>query len=232
LIGRDPRNPHYLEMLAETESKLGNFDQALELLEEIETIDSGYPPPEVVHERAAETLLALGDLHRAQAEFRESQAIRETAAGQYRLAKIAQSIGDTSSELEYLQHAVALDGGFVPARLDLGIRLALAGDTKAAGEHFRSALEANPYDARTAYNYGTFLIGQEKLEESLPYFARALELHPHYVGALYALAETNHRLGNAERAAEWVRRIEQVAPASREAFLAASLLEEPTGDAS
>lgn len=224
LLERDPENPHYLELLASAEMRLGRFEQALEILEQLEVLTTGYPPPEKVLETAGRVLLAQGSVVEALGKLQRAQAIEETAGGQYRLAKIYEALGRGDDELRHLQRAIELDATFAPAHIDVGIRHAIAGDLESAGTSFRRAIEADPYFERSYFNYGAFLIQSQRPEEALAYFQRAVELRSNYVEAHYALVETHFKLGQEEAAMASYEALNRVAPASQGAELARNLL--------
>ncbi len=225
LLRTDPENPHYLELLANAELKLGRFDEALAILEGLERSPSGYPPPEEVLTMAAGILMARGEIDMAYEKYREAEAIEPSARGAYRLAKIHALGGEAYDEQRFLEKALEIDSAFVPARLDLAVQHAIKGDLEVAEAHFSQALDDHPYFARSFYNFGAFLVQTDRREEAVGYFRRATELEPRYLQAHYALVEVLLGLGERDAALEHFETIEQLAPASREAQLARELLE-------
>lgn len=197
LLGRDPENPHYLDLLATVETRLGRYEVALEILERLETLTMGYPPRETVLETASQVLLVQGRFSEAFEKLQRAQEIQESASGQYRLAKLAVELGRPEDEPGYLERSLELDATFVPARLDLGIRHIMTGDLASAEAAFVQALEDDPYHARSFFNYGVFLVQTERLELAVDYFQRALELRPGYPEAQNALLETKPMLKEA-----------------------------------
>ncbi len=224
LLDRDPENPHYLELLASAEMRLGRFEQALEILEQLEVLSTGYPPTERVLETAGRVLLAQGSVVEALGKLQRAQTIEETASGQYRLAKIYESLGRGDDELRLLRRAVELDSTFAPAHIDLGIRHAIVGKLDTAEASFLRAIEADPYFERSYFNYGAFLIQKEQPEIAIAYFRRAVELRSNYVEAHYALVETQLKLGRREEAMLGYEALNKVAPKSERAALARDLL--------
>jgi tetratricopeptide (TPR) repeat protein len=224
LLGRDPGNPHYLELLASAEMRLGRFEQALEILEQLEVITTGYPPPEQVLATAGRVLIAQGNLPEALGKFQQAQAIKESAIGQYRLAKIFEGLGQQDAELGRLERSLELDSTFAPARIDLGIRHAVAGDLAGAGASFKRAIDDDPYFPRAYFNYGAFLIQKEQPTEALPYFQRAVELQGSYLEAHFAVIETQFRLGEEVAARASYAALTRVAPRSQGAQMARDLL--------
>ncbi len=224
LLLTDPDNPHYLELLASAELKLGRADRALAILEQLERSTSGYPPPEEILRMAAGILIARGEIDLAYEKYRQAEALAATATGAFRLARIHGQRGEAHDEQRFLEKALELDPAFVPARLDLAVRHAVAGELEDAEAHFARALDDHPYFARGCYNYGTFLVQTERRRQAVAYFRRAAELEPSYLQAHYALVEMLLGLGEADAAFEHFEILDRLAPASREARLAADLL--------
>ncbi len=224
LLRRDPENAHYLELLASAELKLGRFEEALLVLERIEAIDAGYPPPESILSMAGRILLAQGKGGEALGKLRRSEEIAETAAGQFQLAKIYEAMGRPDDELRHLERCLELDPTFVAARIDIGIRKAKAGDLEAAEAEFSRALSDNPYSERAFYNYGSFLVQRERPEEAMAYFRRAIELKHDYLQAHYAMFALLYELGQFDEATENFEALHELAPDSREARRARDLI--------
>ncbi len=224
LLRQEPENSHYLDLLAQAELRLGRAEEALLLLERIEAMDAGYPPPETVLETAARVLLTQGKVGEALIKAQRAQAIAETPIGQYQLAKIYEVQGRAEDELRHLERSLELDPEFVAARIDLAIRKAKAGDLEAAEAEFSRALEDNPYHARGFYNYGSFLIQSERPQEAVDYFRRAVELRDDYLQAHYALFETLYRLDEWDAATPSFEALHRLAPESPEARQARQLM--------
>ncbi|MEM7349707.1 MAG: sulfatase-like hydrolase/transferase [Acidobacteriota bacterium] len=224
LLRRDPDNPHYLEMLASAELRLGRHDEALLVLERIEALDAGYPPPEQILGTAGRVLLAQGKIGEALDKLRRAQSLAETAQGQYQLAKIYQLMGRTDDERTHLDRSLELDPTFVAARIDVAIRKAGEGDLEAAEADFSRALADNPYHERAFYNYGSFLIQAERPQDAVPYFRRAAELKGDYLQAHYALFALLYELGDWDEATKSFETLHQLAPGSLEAQRARDLM--------
>ena len=224
LLRGDADNPHYLELLANAELKLGRSDEALAILERLESSPSGYPPPEDVLVKAADILMTRGEVDRAYEKYRQAEALEPTARGSFRLARIHALRGEAYDELRFLAKALELDPAFVPARLDLAVRHAVSGELDEAEAQLTRALEDHPYFARTFYNYGALLVQAGRRQEAVGYLRRATELEPGYLQAHYALVEVLVGLGDREAARRHFESLERLAPASREARLARDLM--------
>ena len=224
LLRQDPDNPHYLELLANAELMLGRHEEALLVLERIEALDAGYPPPELLLQTAGRVLLAQGKPADALGKLRRAQELAETAAGQFQLAKLYEVLGRSDDELRHLERCLELEPGFVAARIDLGIRKAEAGNLEAAEAELTRALKDHPYNQRAFYNYGSFLIQTERPREAVPYFQRAVDLDGDYLQAHYALFAVLNELGDWEQAAASFETLHRLAPNSREAQQARDLM--------
>jgi len=150
----------------------------------------------------------------------------------YALAERLKKQGDrTAAQTEYgkvqqlkdaqIQRDIAL--GNVRA----GVKLAAAGDYKAAADEFRKAVEANPKLGEGWFDLAGALVQADDVAGSLPAFRKALQLAPHWPEAHYqygkALLGANQR---EQAAAEFKTALEQdpqhTAAASSLAALGAS----------
>ena len=220
----DAENVHYLELLFSAELRLGRPESALEILATIEGAATGYPAKEDTLESAGRVLLSQNRVAEALEKLRQSQEIRQTASGQYRLAKIYERLGQPDLERERLDAALGLDSAFVPARIDLAIAYARGGDLVSAEPHFRQAIEDNPYHHRAHFNYGAFLVQSDQIEKALDSFERAVDISPTYAEAHYALVETHYRLGNLEAARVSLDLMRSALPRSQATRMATALL--------
>ncbi len=223
LLRKDEGNPHYLELLANAEIKLGRLEAALEILDQIVRSSSGYPKEKIL-QTAAGIHLSRGEMEPAYDKLRQAEAISETPLGQYRLAKIHESRGEAYDSRRFLAKTLELDPTYVAARIDLAVHHAQDGDIEQADAEFARAMADHPYMARLFYNYGAFLMQTERPEMALGYFQRAAELKPDYPQALYALVELHAGRGELKEAREHHATLLSLAPRSREAALAGALL--------
>ena len=84
------------------------------------------------------------------------------------------SRGQSSTALDEVKQALALDPNLAPAYNLRGLIYAGMGEDALADESFRRALQLNGRDADTLHNYGWFLCQQKRYTEAAPYFAQAL----------------------------------------------------------
>lgn len=225
LLSSDPKNPHYLEMAANAELMLGHHDASLELLQKIQTLEQAYAPPERVLNTMGRIYFALKKWPEALEKYQQAEATKQTASGQYALSQIFRALHQPQKIEQCLERSLVLDPKYVPARMDLAIRHALRGELAEATAQFKRAMKDRPYHARTFFNYGTFLVQQQRFEEALPYFERAVALKADYWGAYQALVDVTSGLGRREEAKSYYLKLKSLAPNSREAKVSAALLE-------
>ena len=85
----------------------------------------------------------------------------------------------------------------------LALNLEPLGEIERADEAYRKALSVNEgplFDAFLDYNYGRFLVKQDRLSESKRHLDRALKLAPKTRAVHYEHAKLNLRLGRYEAA--------------------------------
>ncbi|MEM6796459.1 MAG: sulfatase-like hydrolase/transferase [Acidobacteriota bacterium] len=225
LLEDDPGNPHYLELLFTAELRLGRAGEALRIVRRLEAANAAYPPREQLLDWSAQVLLSQGQLQQGLEKLQASQEIEATASGQFRIAKIHERLGEPQLDRAHLEKALELDSGFAPARIDLGISFARAGDAEEARRQLRRAIEDDPYQPRGLFNYGALLVQSDQLSEALTYFQRAVDLNGRYPEAHYALVETHYRLGEVDQALDAFEVMRSALPRSQATRLALDLLE-------
>lgn len=226
LLERQPGDPMALEMLASASLLLGQVDEALDYVQQLrEMYPEGTP-------MSARLMLQVGTLHLYQGRFdtalellRDSQNLEPTAEGQYLIALTHLSAGEVQNEARALKDSLDLDPGYGPARVALAVHSARQGNTAIAESEFLRAISDQPYFPRAHFNYGAFLVEQNRLEESLVRFERAVALAPEYVQALLALVVVSADLARPSDAEKWYEELKSRAPNSAEAEMAASIVE-------
>lgn len=82
--------------------------------------------------------------------------------------------GQATVALDEIKQALAADPGYSPAHNLRGLVYMQLNDSRQAQESFQRALALNPRDSDTLHNYGWFLCTQQRYNESMEFFARAL----------------------------------------------------------
>jgi tetratricopeptide (TPR) repeat protein len=195
-----PSNVQVAILLGDTETKLGDVDRAIAMLEPLEAANSRNPDFEYVF---GEALI---------------KSMRRRRDGVTRIEKAAQ-LGN-SADAYVLAGATLLDlNEYEPARHDLETALALdptlrglhtlvgmardkTGDQKAAEPAFRQALKENPEDFDANLYLGALLYKQRNLDEAKTYLDHALKLRPDDLMARYESAILKSTSGDLEAAAK------------------------------
>jgi tetratricopeptide (TPR) repeat protein len=79
------------------------------------------------------------------------------------------------------------------------------------------------------YNEGMEFFAQDKWEEAITAYERALEEDPHYADALHALAMTYAHQGNFDKAIEFGKKLIEVAPDDELAYTSLSIFYQQKG---
>lgn len=116
--------------------------------------------------------------------------------------------------------------GFIPYYLDnLAARLAAAGRHDAAERAFTEALTRGPRVARVHYNYGTWLLQQERWTEAAQHLDRAIDLGWRDADALVNRGVARWRLGKKKAAERDFREALELKPGDRRARMNLARLE-------
>jgi tetratricopeptide (TPR) repeat protein len=100
-----------------------------------------------------------------------------------------------------------------------GSALMLTGDTAAAVDAFRKELEANPNDFTSNLDLGALLRQDQKNNEALGYFERALRSRPGDPGARFQIASVHFTQGNIDQALAELEQLVRDSPQFSEAHV-------------
>lgn len=170
----------------------GKFDEALVAFEQF---SAKYPEIYAARLNVATTYLKMGDLDRAESEFRGV------------LDKAVQAQGEAGKDKEI--SLLALSG--------LGELALKRGDFTAAQESFRRALEISPEDAAAAYNVGEIFFSNQKVDEAIPYFELAARIKKDWPKAYHRLGLVYLNKGDFDKALENLRKFVELDPLNPEA---------------
>ena len=226
LLSADPNNIAYRELLIQSEISRGRYAQALELLQALPVDGNGPFSGAQLLRTIGQIQLAQGDVLGALKTYQDAQVIEPTAAIEYQIARMQAQLGQLDAYHASLNQALILDATFVPARIDLAITQIQQNNFAAAQAHFEQALIDNPYDARSLYNYGTFLIQTNQHDLAVQYLQRAMTVNNRYLRAHYALIETLFTLGEKDTANQELQTLLGYAAQSQEAEWARQLSEQ------
>ncbi|MCG8462304.1 MAG: sulfatase-like hydrolase/transferase, partial [Holophagales bacterium] len=131
LLRRAPDNVFYLQIRATAEMMLGRLDASIATLERILELDPHGLPKQYLILQLVEALYYSGRAEQALAILAGQQEAKPTALGQWYLASLHAALGNLEAHQIALDRALELDPTFAPARVDLAILSAKAGDLEA-----------------------------------------------------------------------------------------------------
>ena len=164
-------------------------------------------PPEIVAlNNAGVGQMGQFDYDAAVATFGQvTQSLPDWLPGQVNLAIAIlnrQQPGDEERALALVDGVLAQQPGHPRAHYVAGILQFNAGNIKAAAEHFRAVVDADPADAYPAYFLAQSELQLGRPETALPLMERAIELDPYLRSARYGAFLAHQRLGQRDAARE------------------------------
>ena len=154
-------------------------------------------------------------------EIRPGSSSRSDALMLVQTAQGRLASGDAKSALALAERAVRMNPAMPEGPGVLAQSLEALGRHQEAGAFYRRAAEMPPVQGAHLNNYGAWLCGQRREQESLGWFERAWTT-PGYATPDAALANAGAcalRLGQAARAAEWSRQALAISPANPVALM-------------
>jgi len=178
----------------------GRYEEAIQLLRPVET----------AHPEDLDVAFILGEAlihaHKPREGLRriEKVAVARNDASAWMLAGMTQlQLGEYSRAANSLDKGLKLDASVPGAYTLSGIAKSGAGDEEGAKGAFRIALQADPNDFDANLHLGAILRRQGDLKGARPFLARALQLQPGSLPALYQMAQLEAAEGhNAEAATD------------------------------
>jgi arylsulfatase A-like enzyme/thioredoxin-like negative regulator of GroEL len=214
-----PESPLYLELHATALSQAGHMPEATAAMRKL--ADLGAVPERLM------LSLAVRRFETGDASVLLDLRSYADQTGSVRvlwLLATLQGLAGESDVRATLERALAASPQFSPARIDLAVQLAEAGDLEEADSEFRRALEDGPYDPRGHYNYGTLLLQTGRYASARSAFERALALSPRNLRAHLGLVASAVAAGDAPGARAASEALQRISPDSEEAATAADLL--------
>ena len=141
-------------------------------------------------EREGDLARQLGDrVLAARAYERVAQMAPKDALVRVKLGELYRDTGRPADAARLLRDAVNLEPATASYWNSLGMVLAGGGDLPGGEAAFRQAVTRDGANAQYAYNLGLALARQNKRDEAVAQFTRALELNPQFAAARQRLAE-------------------------------------------
>jgi tetratricopeptide (TPR) repeat protein len=143
--------------------------------------------------------------------------IQVPAVQQYKLMDEAMQLeekGENDQALGLWKQAVAMDPENAKAQNGLGISFYVHGDTQAAFEHLRHAVQINPLAVDNHYVLGKFLLEQDHADQAVAEFQTTVSIRQHYVPGEEGLGSAYQALGDDSAALAHWRRAHTIDPSS------------------
>jgi Flp pilus assembly protein TadD len=157
------------------------------------------------HNNLALALVELGQLDEAAKHFEASLELEPKAEIHSDLGFILAQLGRPEEALEHYRTALELDGNCASAHINLAVTLVQAGRFAEAEGHYRKALPARP-TAETHNGLGYVLARQNRTDDAVVEFRKALDVDPKYTPGCNNLAEALAKQGKLEEAESYYRR--------------------------
>lgn len=223
LVQGDPDNVTYLELHISALTGTGRIREAWDQLAKFQQLGS---PPEHLILNLAARAFAAGETDSAFNVLEAHVQQNPSAPGLHLLSQFCERLGESERAFELLKSAVEQAPDSAAMRAAYAVQLGERGDVDAAREAFLASLDLDPYQPQAHYNFATFLIKSDSVQEAIPHFRRAVELAPSYTKAHYALVAAYLGCDDLEHAQQAFESLRKIAPRSQEKADAETLLAE------
>jgi Flp pilus assembly protein TadD len=171
------------------------------------------------HNNLALALVELGQLDDAAGHFKASLELDAKAEIYSDYGFTMARLGKSDEALAAYRKALDLDPGCASAHANLAVSYVQAGQLDEAESHYRKALAGQP-TAETHNGLGYVLARQDRTDDAIAEFRKAIDANPKFAPAYNNLAEALVKQGKLEEAAEYYRRslAEKPSPAVQNAL--------------
>lgn len=137
------------------------------------------------------------------------------------------TLSEYQQAADHLKEAVRLNAYFTDAHNNLGVAYRELKQYDKAMKEFQAALNDKTYKTpeKVQLNLGNLYLDQGVMSEAVRCFERAVALNPKYLNGYLGLGTAYQKSGRADLAAEQFRKVMSMAPDSKEAVRAKTLLE-------
>lgn len=187
-----------------------------------------YDPVKAVRMEAAMMLSVLPEtrlrpddreaFRKALADYRQAMLYNADLAPQrYNLGNLAANEQDPAAAIRAYEKAIAIDGRFYPAKVNLATLYNKQGRNTEAERLLKEVLAQHPDLYEVSYSLGLLLAEMRQYKEAEPYLAKAAQ-GLGYGRAYYNLGQVRLVLGEPGRAAAAFSRALELSPGDRQAF--------------
>ena len=186
-------------------------------LEVAYALTAAVPDSSRAHVQLGDALTDVGRIDEAQAAYRRSLELKESAEGHYGVARIWAEKGDQDKESFHLEEALRLEPDHAQAHNDLSLVWADRGDYAKELHHLEEALRLEPEYAEAHNNMGVVRASQGDLEAAIEHFSEAIRLEPADASAHNNMGLALAGADRLEEATEHFRRALEIRPDLAEA---------------
>lgn len=198
----EPDNAEILNALGWT---LYQNDENEAAVEEYRRALRADPSQPKTHNNLALVLIDLGRIDEAAEHYKKSIEIEPKADILADYGALMAYRNHYEEALESYHKALELDPGYAAAHRNMAVALTTRGKYADAERHYRSAIESE--ESVEAYNgLGYVLAAQQRSEDAIAAYRRAVEISPEYGAAYNNLAEVLRKAGRLEEAAAAYRK--------------------------
>lgn len=196
-LRRDPNNLQALDWSADALRKLGRFQEAVEASQRAISLAPGRPEP---HFSAGMSLLALGRLGEAEAEFRTVLAVTRPPSVLHSLALSLIRQDRAEEAVPLLEEAIRAEPNVPNHLVALGQAQICMNEYKEAAKLGRAALSLRPEDPAANLLLAHAEVMAGGANDAEVYIQRALARHPDSAEALGLYGMWLHQMGRFEEA--------------------------------
>lgn len=209
VVAADATNKNAMLLLGDCFLRLGEFKKVIEVLTPLEA--------KFGEDRTFAYLLGSALIHDRQTEKGQILIDRILRDGDSAEARLMMGAGrlrmrDFSGAVEELKRAIALNPKLPLAYSFYGQALLGAGNRDESMKAFQAELANNPFDFEANLYMGMLLKEDQKFEEALNYFQKALRARPRELNVSYFIANTYMALGKVAEACTLLEAVVKEAP--------------------
>ncbi len=182
---------------------------------------ASYPDNARAHTNLGNTLLALGQMPEAIAQYEAALRLQPyTPEAHINLSNAFARLGRAAEAVEHGEAALRLEPDSADAHINLGNALVQLGRTAEAIEHYEAALRLQPDAADVRVNLGAALLKAGRTDDAVRQYEAALRLEPARADTQSALASALATKGDARAALQHYAEAVRLHPADVEAHFA------------
>ena len=209
VIVDDPANKNALLLQADCQLRLGEYKNAITLLS---PLASSEPDNLTVAYILGSAYIQDGQYEKGQVLIDRILRNGESAEALLMMGTAQLMMRDYPGAIKEFERAIELNPKLPKVRSFYGQALFGTGERTLAMKAFEAELENNANDFEANFYIGMLLKDDQKFDEALKYFQRALNVRPHELNVIYFIANTNMALGKTVDAQRLLEGVVKEAP--------------------